>query len=45
MAIRYPAPLRAGDRIGVTAPSSGVPPALRPRLEVGGETRLVQSFI
>ena len=33
MAIRYPAPLRPGDRIGVTAPSSGVPAALRPRLE------------
>lgn len=32
--IRYPAPLRPGDRIGVTAPSSGVPTALLPRLEV-----------
>jgi muramoyltetrapeptide carboxypeptidase LdcA involved in peptidoglycan recycling len=32
-AIRYPAPLRPGDRVGVTAPSSGVPAALRPRLE------------
>jgi len=32
MAVRYPAPLRPGDRIGVTAPSSGVPAALRPRL-------------
>lgn len=32
--IRYPAPLRPGDRIGVTAPSSGVPTPLRPRLDV-----------
>jgi muramoyltetrapeptide carboxypeptidase LdcA involved in peptidoglycan recycling len=30
--IRCPAPLCAGSRIGVTAPSSGVPQALRPRL-------------
>ncbi|HSU74313.1 MAG TPA: LD-carboxypeptidase [Terrabacter sp.] len=28
MPIRYPAPLRPGDRIGVTSPSSGVPDAL-----------------
>lgn len=34
MPIRYPEPLAAGDRIGVTAPSSGVPAALLPRLEV-----------
>lgn len=33
MAIRYPAPLRPGDTIGVTAPSSGVEPSLLPRLE------------
>jgi muramoyltetrapeptide carboxypeptidase len=33
MAIRYPAPLRPGDRIGVTAPSAGVPEPLRPRLD------------
>jgi muramoyltetrapeptide carboxypeptidase LdcA involved in peptidoglycan recycling len=32
--VRYPAPLRPGDRIGVTAPSSGVPADLRPRLDV-----------
>lgn len=32
MTIRYPAPLRPGDRIGITAPSSGVPDDLRPRL-------------
>lgn len=31
--VRYPAPLRPGDRIGVTSPSSGVPVALWPRLE------------
>jgi muramoyltetrapeptide carboxypeptidase len=31
--IRYPAPLQPGDRIGVTAPSSGVSAALRPRLD------------
>ena len=30
---RFPAPLRPGDRIGVTAPSSGVPDDLRPRLD------------
>lgn len=30
---RYPAPLRPGDRIGVTAPSSPVPGVLVPRLE------------
>ena len=32
--MRFPAPLRPGDRIGVTAPSSGVPVELRPRLDV-----------
>jgi muramoyltetrapeptide carboxypeptidase len=35
MAIRYPAPLRPGDRIGVTAPSAGVPDRLWPRFEFG----------
>lgn len=30
---RYPRPLRPGDRIGVTAPSSGVVDGLRPRLD------------
>lgn len=30
---RYPAPLRPGDTVGVTAPSSGVADALRPRLD------------
>ncbi|MGB7448722.1 MAG: S66 peptidase family protein [Ornithinimicrobium sp.] len=32
--VRYAAPLREGDRIGVTATSSGVPPPMRERLEV-----------
>lgn len=32
-ATRFPAPLRPGDRIGVTSPSSGVPARLRPRLD------------
>lgn len=32
--VRYPAPLRPGDTVGVTSPSSGVPAALRPRLDV-----------
>jgi len=31
--IRYPVPLRRGDRIGVTSPSSGVPSDLHPRLD------------
>ena len=31
--IRFPAPLKPGDRIGVTSPSSGVPDSLRPRLD------------
>jgi muramoyltetrapeptide carboxypeptidase len=34
---RFPAPLRPGDRIGVTAPSSGVPTSLRGRLDVAVE--------
>lgn len=34
MSIRYPRPLRPGDRIGVTSPSSGVPKELRGRLDV-----------
>ena len=33
MPIRYPAPLQPGDRIGITAPSSGVPEVLIPRLQ------------
>jgi muramoyltetrapeptide carboxypeptidase LdcA involved in peptidoglycan recycling len=31
--VRYPAPLRPGDLVGVTSPSSGVPADLRPRLD------------
>jgi muramoyltetrapeptide carboxypeptidase len=31
--VRFPKPLQPGDRIGVTAPSSGVQPAYRPRLD------------
>ena len=33
MTVRFPAALQPGDTIGVTSPSSGVPQALRPRLE------------
>ncbi|MEU1704241.1 S66 peptidase family protein [Streptomyces sp. NPDC005706] len=34
MTVRYPRPLRPGDRIGVTSPSSGVAKELRGRLDV-----------
>lgn len=37
MPLRYPAPLRPGDRVAVTAPSAGVPADLRPRLEFAVE--------
>ncbi|MEU1086144.1 S66 peptidase family protein [Streptomyces sp. NPDC005576] len=33
MTIRYPRPLRPGDRVAVTSPSSGVPERLRGRLD------------
>jgi len=33
MTIRFPAPLRPGDRIGITSPSSGVGEPFRPRLD------------
>jgi muramoyltetrapeptide carboxypeptidase LdcA involved in peptidoglycan recycling len=33
VSIRYPAPLRPGDRIAVTSPSCGVGPQMRPRLD------------
>lgn len=32
--LRWPTPLKPGDRIGVTAPSSGVPDALKPRFDI-----------
>ncbi|WP_406010367.1 LD-carboxypeptidase [Streptomyces sp. NBC_00637] len=34
MSVRYPRPLSPGDRVGVTAPSSGVAKELRERLDV-----------
>lgn len=34
MTVRFPRPLREGDTIGVTAPSSGVAPPMEARLEV-----------
>ncbi|OIJ95780.1 S66 family peptidase [Streptomyces monashensis] len=34
MTVRYPRPLRPGDRVGVTSPSSGVAKELRGRLDV-----------
>ncbi|MFD5651340.1 S66 peptidase family protein [Streptomyces sp. NPDC127039] len=34
MSVRYPRPLRPGDRVAVTSPSSGVPEKLRERLNV-----------
>lgn len=34
MSVRYPHPLRPGNRIGITSPSSGVPKELRRRLDV-----------
>lgn len=40
MVVKFPRPLRAGDRIGVTATSSGVPDALRSRLDYA--VRVVQ---
>ena len=36
--IRYPRPLRPGDRVGVTSPSSGVPEPLRARFDVAVRT-------
>lgn len=33
--MRFPRPLRPGDTIGVTAPSSGVADRMRPRMEAG----------
>lgn len=44
MTIRYPSPLRRGDVVGVTAPSTGVPDALRPRLDVAVEHLRARGF-
>lgn len=41
---RYPAPLKRGDLIAVTAPSSGVPPALHARLDLVLEHLCAQGF-
>lgn len=38
MRLRFPAPLRPGDVVGVTSPSSGVGEALRPRLRTAVDT-------
>ncbi|NDZ80786.1 LD-carboxypeptidase [Streptomyces sp. SID10853] len=38
MSVRYPRPLRPGDRVGITSPSSGVPDGLRERLNVAVRT-------
>ena len=43
--IRYPAPLARGDRIAVTAPSSGVEPALHVRLDLVLEHLRAQGFV
>ncbi|HLS15125.1 MAG TPA: S66 peptidase family protein [Beutenbergiaceae bacterium] len=37
MSLQFPAPLRPGDRIAVTAPSAGVPKDLMPRLDFAAE--------
>ena len=42
---RYQAPLRAGSRIAVTAPSSGVLPPLHPRLDLNLAHLRAQGFI
>ncbi len=41
MRVRYPAPLRPGDRVGVTSPSSGVDDSMRERLRVA--TKVVEA--
>jgi len=42
--MRFPAPLQPGDTIGVTAPSSGVPDQLRPRIEAGIESLRTRGY-
>ena len=44
MPIRYPAPLRPGDVVGVTSPSSGVAPDLQGRLDVAVATVRARGF-
>lgn len=44
MTIRYPAALRPGDTVAVTAPSSGVPDDLRPRLDFCVEHLRAQGY-
>nr|WP_246494769.1 LD-carboxypeptidase [Brenneria izadpanahii] len=44
MNIRFPARLVPGDLIAITAPSSGVPPALHPRLEFAIDTLKKRGF-
>lgn len=44
MTLRWPAPLRAGDLIGVTAPSAGVATEFEPRLAFAFETLLRDGF-
>lgn len=36
--LRFPGPLRSGDVIGITSPSAGVKPALRPRMQFAYQT-------
>lgn len=42
--VRFPRPLRRGDTIGVTSPSSGVTDAQRPRLEFATRTLRDQGY-
>ena len=42
--MRFPRPLRPGDSIGVTAPSSGVPDRLRPRIDAGVEALRARGY-
>jgi muramoyltetrapeptide carboxypeptidase len=44
MDLRFPAPLERGDRVAVTSPSSGVPDALRGRLDFAVATLRRQGY-
>jgi len=44
MSVRFPRPLQAGDLVGVTAPSSGVPVALGPRVDVAVQALRSRDF-